>query len=75
MSSTSCSQSAQVSAYVMQALPPDETAAFEAHIASCAQCHQELEALRPVADSFVAWPTNILRPAASLHERLAQRIA
>ena len=34
MSSTSCDQSAQVSAYVMQALPPDEAAALESHIAS-----------------------------------------
>ena len=75
MSSTSCNQSAQVAAYVMQALPPDEATALEAHTASCALCQQELEALRPVADSFVSWPTNILRPAASLHERLAQRIA
>jgi anti-sigma factor ChrR (cupin superfamily) len=75
MSSTSCNQSAQVSAYVMQALPPDEAVAIEVHIASCAQCRQELEALRPVADSFVGWPTDILRPAASLHKRLAQRIA
>src|SRR5688572_3620337 len=75
MRSPSCDQSLQVSAYVMQALPPDEAAAIEAHIASCAQCQQELEALRPVADSFVGWPTDILRPAASLPERLAQRIA
>jgi ChrR Cupin-like domain/Putative zinc-finger len=75
MSAPSCDQSLQVSAYVMQALPPDEAAAVEAHIASCAQCQQELEALRPVADSFVGWPTDILRPAASLPERLAQRIA
>jgi hypothetical protein len=75
MSSPSCYQSAHVSAYVLQALPPDEAAAVEAHIASCAQCQQELEELRPVADSFVGWPTNILRPAASLPERLAQRIA
>ncbi len=75
MSSSSCNQSAQVSAYVMRALPPDEAAALEAHIASCALCQQELETLRPVADSFVGWPTNILRPAASLPERLAQRIA
>ena len=75
MSSPSCDQSLQVSAYVMQALSPDEAVAIEAHIASCAECRQELETLRPVADSFVTWPTNILRPAASLHERLAQRIA
>ncbi len=75
LDSNPCNQSAQVSAYVMQALPPDEAAAVEAHIASCAQCRQELETLRPVADSFVFWPTDVLRPPASLQERLARRIA
>ena len=75
LDSNPCNQSAQVSAYVMQALPPDEAAAVEAHIASCSQCRQELETLRPVADSFVFWPTDVLRPPASLQERLARRIA
>jgi hypothetical protein len=70
-----CSQSPQVSAYLVQALPPHEATELEAHIATCAQCRQELETLRPVADSFVAWPTNVLRPPASLQERLAHRIA
>ena len=27
-----------------------------------------------MADSFVSWPTDVLRPAASLQERLAHRI-
>jgi len=31
--------------------------------------------LRPLIDSFVSWPTDVLRPAASLQERLARRIA
>jgi anti-sigma factor ChrR (cupin superfamily) len=59
----------------MQALPPDEAAAIEAHIASCSQCRQELETLRPVIESFVSWPTDVLRPPSSLQERLAHRIA
>jgi quercetin dioxygenase-like cupin family protein len=75
LDSNLCDQSAQVSSYVMQALPPDEAAAIEAHMASCSQCRQELETLRPVADSFVFWPTDVLRPPASLRERLARRIA
>ena len=70
-----CNQSAQVSAYLVHALPPDEAAAVEAHIASCAQCREELEALRPVIESFVFWPSDVLRPPVSLHERLADRIA
>ncbi len=72
---TPCHQSAEVSAYVMQALTPNEAAAVEAHLVSCSHCQQELETLRPVADSFVFWPTNVIRPSASLQERLAHRIA
>jgi len=70
-----CDQSAQLSAYVMKALPPGEAAAVEAHLASCAECRRELEILRPVADRFVFWPTDVLRPSTSLQERLARRIA
>ena len=42
---------------------------------SCWRCRRESEVLRPVVDAFVAWPTDVLRPAASLQDRLAQRIA
>ena len=42
---------------------------------NCIDCQRELEALRPVVDGFVSWPTDVLRPAASLQERLARRIA
>jgi anti-sigma factor ChrR (cupin superfamily) len=70
-----CSESAQVAAYAIQALPRDEAAAIEAHITSCVHCRQELETLRPVADSFALWPRDVLRPSASLQERLARRIA
>jgi anti-sigma factor ChrR (cupin superfamily) len=61
--------------YALQALPPDEMAAFEAHISICADCRQEVAKLRPTINSFVSWPTDVLRPPASLWERLAQRIA
>lgn len=61
--------------YALQALPPAEVAVVGAHIAGCAECRQELESLRPVIQSFVSWPNDILRPPASLWERLAQRIA
>jgi anti-sigma factor ChrR (cupin superfamily) len=70
-----CHHSAQVAAYAIQALPPDEAAAFDAHLASCSQCLQELEILRPVAESFAFWPNDVLRPSPSLQERLARRIA
>lgn len=70
-----CAQSAQISAYVLKVLPAEEAAAVEAHVASCPQCQLELETLRPVADRFAFWPSDVLRPPASLQERLARRIA
>jgi anti-sigma factor ChrR (cupin superfamily) len=79
MSSTSdrnpCQQSVHVAAYAIQALPRDEAVVVEAHIESCRDCRQELETLRSVADSFVFWPSDVLRPSSSLQERLAHRIA
>jgi len=59
----------------VQALPASEIAAAEAHIAACPDCQRELESLRPVVDSFVSWPTDVLRPTTSLQARLALRIA
>jgi hypothetical protein len=70
-----CEQSEATCAYAARALPPGEIAAAEAHIASCPACQLELESLRPVVDRFVSWPTDVLRPAASLQARLALRIA
>ncbi|WP_164940724.1 cupin domain-containing protein [Bradyrhizobium zhanjiangense] len=61
--------------YALQALPASEIATAEAHIASCPDCQRELEALRPVVDRFVSWPTDVLCPSASLQARLALRIA
>ena len=61
--------------YALEALPASEMAAMEGHVAACADCRQEMETLRPIVDSFVSWPTDVLRPSASLWGRLAQRIA
>jgi anti-sigma factor ChrR (cupin superfamily) len=60
--------------YALQALPSSEVAVVGGHIAGCAECRQELETLRPVIHAFVSWPTDVLRPSASLWERLARRI-
>ena len=65
----------QVFLYALQALPAGEVAAAEAQVAACAECRQELEALRRIVGSFVSWPTDVLRPAVSLWDRVAQRIA
>jgi anti-sigma factor ChrR (cupin superfamily) len=70
-----CDRSEVTCAYAAQALAPAEVAAAEAHIAACPACQRELESLRPVVDKFVSWPTDVLRPAASLQTRLALRIA
>lgn len=70
-----CDQTEIVSAYAVQALPPAEATAIEAHMTSCEWCRRELEILRPVIDSFAHWPTDVLRPAKSLQTRLAHRIA
>jgi anti-sigma factor ChrR (cupin superfamily) len=70
-----CAQAELVSAYALHAIPARDVPAIEAHLASCAQCRQELEALRPVVESFSSWPTDVLRPMPSLQARLARRIA
>lgn len=64
----------RIALYAMHALPPDELANVETHLAACETCRNELEGLRPMVDTFVAWPTDVLRPAASLWKRLAHRI-
>jgi hypothetical protein len=61
--------------YALHALPPSEVPAAEAAIFSCLDCREELETLRPIVDSFMSWPTDILRPSSPLWDRLAQRIA
>jgi anti-sigma factor ChrR (cupin superfamily) len=70
-----CDQAELVSAYALQALAASEARAVEAHAASCAHCRKELEMLRPLVDSFAAWPTDVLRPPVSLQGRLADLIA
>ena len=71
----SCEQSEQVCAYALGALPENEVLALEAHLVSCAACAREHGMLKPLLDSFVAWPKDVLRPAPSLQARLALRIA
>jgi anti-sigma factor ChrR (cupin superfamily) len=69
-----CSQSAQLSAYAIGSLPAAEAAEVEAHVMSCTQCAQELDALRAVIDTFAAWPTDLLKPPPALQARLARLI-
>jgi quercetin dioxygenase-like cupin family protein len=69
-----CHQMDLVSAYVLQALPLNEARALEVHMATCEQCGQEFEALRPLISSFSTWPIDVLRPTTSIWNRLLERI-
>ena len=70
-----CKHSEVTCAYAARALVASEIAAAETHIAGCPDCRRELESLRPLIERFAAWPTDVLRPSASLQARLAARIA
>lgn len=72
---STCAQIDLVCAYALDALPVDQIPAVEAHLATCSQCQQELAQLRPVVESFVGWPRDVLRPSTSLWTRVAERIA
>jgi anti-sigma factor ChrR (cupin superfamily) len=61
--------------YALRALPSNAIPPVETHILSCDLCRREVETLRQVVGSFVAWPTDVLRPSESLWDRLSQRIA
>jgi anti-sigma factor ChrR (cupin superfamily) len=70
-----CNQVELVSLYAVHALPANEMPVVEAHIGECSDCRQAMEALRPVIDSLVFWPIDVLRPSDSLWARLSNRIA
>ena len=61
--------------FALRSLSPREMASVKAQILSCEDCQREIETLRPIVRSFVGWSTDVLRPAESLWERLAKRIA
>jgi anti-sigma factor ChrR (cupin superfamily) len=65
----------QVHAYALDALTPAHAAEVEAHLASCVECREQFESIRPVLDALHTWSTDVLRPTASLQLRLAHRIA
>ena len=64
-----------MSLYALRALPPAEAQTMEHHIASCEACRQHLTALRPLVDSFTAWPVAVIQPPTSLWDHLLARIA
>jgi RNA polymerase sigma factor (sigma-70 family) len=72
---SACSQGELACLHALSVLPPPEAAAHELHLESCWRCRGEVDALRPVIDAFVVWPTDILRPPAPLHARIVRRVA
>jgi anti-sigma factor ChrR (cupin superfamily) len=69
-----CGRFDDVYLYAVGALPDSEITGIQAHLAECASCRDELDALGPVLDSFVAWPRDVLRPSKPLWDRVAERI-
>jgi hypothetical protein len=61
--------------HALRALPASEIPVVEAQISGCAECRQQIEALGPIMESFISWPTDVLRPSVPLWRRIAQRIA
>jgi ChrR Cupin-like domain len=61
--------------HALRVLPSSEIPVLEAHLSECAGCREEMEALRPIVGAFISWPADVLRPADSLWDRLASRIA
>lgn len=70
-----CGRSEALCAWALGAVQGAEAASLEAHAETCFSCRQELQALRPVIASFAAWPKDVVAPAPSLKQRLAERIA
>jgi anti-sigma factor RsiW len=70
-----CPMAKTVSVYALQVLSSDEAAVVAAHLAGCSECQRELEALRPVIDSFRGWPGDTLRPSNAPWNRLLERVA
>ncbi|MFF3850607.1 anti-sigma factor domain-containing protein [Streptomyces sp. NPDC002328] len=62
-----------VGAYVLHALPPDEEAAFENHLAGCDACRQEVEQLSRAAVELGAAESS--PPPAELRRRVLDQIA
>ncbi|MEU0338407.1 anti-sigma factor [Streptomyces bobili] len=62
-----------VGAYLLHALPPDEAAAYERHLASCAACRREVAELGETVGELAGSQTAALPPG--LRERVFAEIA
>jgi quercetin dioxygenase-like cupin family protein len=70
-----CDHVERLSELALGLLPQEQADPLERHAAGCSVCSAELDSLRATVDSFVAWPTDVLRPATPVWGRIAERIA
>jgi hypothetical protein len=61
-----CDRTESMFEHALQLCSASEAAELASHLSECAECRAEVEALRPIVASFVTWPTDVLRPSASL---------
>ena len=67
----SCAQSQITCAYAARCLAGARDRRSRRSHRLLPACQREADSLRPVVDRFIAWPTDVLRPPASLQARLA----
>lgn len=70
-----CAHSELVHLYALRSLPKAELREMEAHLNTCDDCRRELDAVRRTIESFVAWPTDVLRPSHPMWDRISERVA
>lgn len=68
-----CDARLEVSAYALGALEPAESQRFEAHLAGCAICREELALLQPAVDSLAGEVPHVAIPQ-ELGERIMQQV-
>ena len=70
---TTCPEIESVFTYAFDALAPEARASFEAHLEACAQCREELEAVRPAAAALDD-AVDVMRAPKSLWSRIAGEV-
>jgi anti-sigma factor RsiW len=65
----SCERGIDVGSYLLGAMPPDERAAFAAHLESCDACREEVARLRPATDALPL-SAPIVAPPPELRDRI-----
>ena len=66
---TACARRDDAGSYVLHALPDDEHARFEAHLATCAECQREVADLQVAADTLPLAAVQV-DPPPELRERI-----